>query len=73
MSSEGMSTIRFSFATACRFLFLFYGPSRWTEDVSNASGFRVERGMFLGVCFLLMLGKWFPMPPEGICVSRFVL
>jgi heme/copper-type cytochrome/quinol oxidase subunit 3 len=28
------------------FLFLFYGPGHWTDDVNNASGFRVERGMF---------------------------
>ena len=41
-----MSTILCFSSAACRFLFLFCGPNRWAEDVNNASGFRVERGMF---------------------------
>jgi hypothetical protein len=41
-----MFTIACSSAVACRFFyFLFYDPGRWVDDVNNASGFSVERGM----------------------------
>jgi hypothetical protein len=56
MSSEEMSMISCSFAATCRFFilvfcFLFYDPSRWVEDVNNASGFQLKGVWFGCGCF----------------------
>ena len=54
-----MPTIPCSSATTCRFLFLFYGPGHWAEDVNNASDFQVKRGMFWVWIFCSCLGNGF--------------
>jgi hypothetical protein len=56
MSFEGMSTIPYSSVAACRFFilafcFLFYGLSRWVEDVNNAPGFQLRMEWFGCECF----------------------
>jgi hypothetical protein len=50
VSSKGMFTILYSSAATCRlfilvFGFLFYGSSRWDEDMNNAYGFSGKREM----------------------------